>query len=257
MEEKEKVRPKRMSTKQKIILIISGLFLCVVLLEIGLRMGGFIFLFLQEFRNRISIQQKGIYRIMCIGESTTACSDYPHLLQEALNERDMGIRFSVINKGIPAVDTSDIISRLEDNLDQYSPDMIIAMMGINDGNYIMPYEDIPGKKTKIFINSLRTYKLVKLLQLHIVDKAKEIGICKIREKKEDILDRTNDSARPDNLKDQDITFKKDIEITPNNYQIYLLNLGRYYSNRGEYDKAEEILNKAIEINPENEWVYTE
>ena len=53
-------------------MIIFGLFLCIVLLEIGLRIGGFIFLSQQEYKNRVTIIRKGTYRIMCFGESTTA-----------------------------------------------------------------------------------------------------------------------------------------------------------------------------------------
>ena len=98
---------------QKIALIIFGLFLCLALLEIGLRIGGFVFLSLQEHRNRIALKQKGAYRIMCLGESTTAIGgedSYPSQLEEILNERNIGIRFSVINKGIPGANTTAILS---------------------------------------------------------------------------------------------------------------------------------------------------
>ena len=148
---------------------MAGLFLCAVFLEIGLRVGGFIFLSIQEYRNRISLRQKGSYRIMCLGESTTD-NAYPTQLQRTLNQRNIGIRFSVINKGVSGTDTEVILSRLEYNLDKYNPDMVIAMMGANDSDSVMSYEGILPKKNTRCLNSLRTYQLVKLIKLHIINK---------------------------------------------------------------------------------------
>ncbi|MCX5702370.1 MAG: hypothetical protein NTW64_05310, partial [Candidatus Omnitrophica bacterium] len=76
--------------KQKITLLLFGLSLCIVLLEAGLRLGGFIILSLQEYRNNLSIRQKGAYRIICLGESTTQ-NQYPPFLEEILNQRNIGI----------------------------------------------------------------------------------------------------------------------------------------------------------------------
>lgn len=57
---------------QKITLIVLGVSLCVFLTEISLSVGGFLVISLQEHRNRIVMKNKGAYRIMCLGESTTA-----------------------------------------------------------------------------------------------------------------------------------------------------------------------------------------
>ena len=162
------------SKKQKILLVISGLFLCVVLLEAGLRIGGFILSSLQEHRNIISIKKKGTFRIMCLGGSTTAGGEnaYPHQLEEVLNQRDIGMKFSVINKGIPGINTTPILAQLEDNLNKYKPDMVITMMGITDFIFdnCMEYEDSLAEKTKIFLESFKTYKLVRLLGHHCLNK---------------------------------------------------------------------------------------
>jgi len=249
----------KISTKQKITLIISGLVLCIVLLELGLRIEGFVFLRLQEHKNIISIRQKGTYRIMCLGESTTAMGgkdSYPHQLEEILNQRDIGIKFSVINKGIPAINTTAIVSQLEANLSKYNPDMVITMMGINDKRNNLAYKDIDAKEITPFFKSLRICKLVKLLRLHIINKAQELGIYKSKEKKEDISARTNDLKQPINFKEQDKIVKniKAIEINPENDSAYF-RLGLCYRNQGKLDKAKEMFRKATEINPENYWAY--
>ena len=240
----------KISIKQKIILIIFGLFLCVVLLEIGLRIGGFVLLSLQEYRNRISIQQRGTYRIMCLGESTTAVGgkdSYPNQLQEVLNKRDIGIKFRVINKGIPGTNTGIIVSQLEDNLNKYTPDMIITMMGENDSGDTIAYRNVPVRKTTLFIKLFRTYKLIKLLRPHIVNKAREIGIYK---EKEDIKAGTDNLTQLGNFKGREEMFKKAIELNPENDGAYI-ELGWDYNDQAEYNKAEEMFQRVIETNSKN------
>lgn len=219
---------KRTSFKQKISLILFGLFLCAVLLEIGLRIGGFIILSVQEYRNQLSIRQRGEYRILCLGESTTE-GQWPGPLEDFLNKKDIGIKFSVIDKGVGGTNTGVIVSLLEGNLEKYNPQMVITMMGINDSGGALPYEEIPKRKISLFFKSFRMYKLIKLLHLHIVNKAEELLIDRTAEKEEDIVETNTD------LQDE------------NNY----IELGKYYRDRGEYHKALENFRKAIKINPEN------
>ena len=162
--------------KTKISLIIFGFFLFFALLEIGLRLAGVVFLSIQEYRNRQALRQKGAYRIMCLSESTTF-EQYPPFLQEALNRSNIGIKFSVIDKGVPATLTPVILAKLESNLNEYHPDMVITMMGINDWwGRLGPYDS----KTVVFLKSLRTYKLIKILWSRILFKLKEAGFFNLR-----------------------------------------------------------------------------
>ena len=186
------------SIKQKIILIVFGFLLGVVLLEIGLRIGGFVYSSLQENRNRVSLKKKGSYRIMCLGESTTAIGgeySYPRQLEGILNQRDVGIKFSVINKGIPGAHTGSIIAVIEENLAKYKPDMVITMMGINDMSMseIVPFsEDVAALKEKLSYKLFRVYKLINLLWLNIT-KAKEKGFYKSKEVKKNFI------VKPDSI----------------------------------------------------------
>ena len=74
----------KITLRTKITLIVFGISLFVILLEVGLGIGGFILLSLQEYRNLQSMKHKDTYRIMCLGESTTQ-GQYPRLLEEILN----------------------------------------------------------------------------------------------------------------------------------------------------------------------------
>ena len=162
------------SITQKIVLVIFGLFLCMVLIEAGLRIGGLTFLTLQLYRNRISMGERGVYRILCLGESTTVTGghdSYPDKLERILNSHKTGISFSVANKGQSAINTDYILNHLNDNMVKYKPDMLITMMGINDYGQHLPYGNISSivKPVSLF-SSLRVYKLTMLLWLHITTK---------------------------------------------------------------------------------------
>jgi lysophospholipase L1-like esterase len=87
---------------------------------------------------------KDSYRVLCIGESTTAGlkleskDRYPRQLEGILNAESAVPGFVVINAGIPAIDTTDILDQLESNLDEYQPHIVVSMMGINDGPLSSP-----------------------------------------------------------------------------------------------------------------------
>ncbi|MDP8215619.1 MAG: hypothetical protein RAO92_09555 [Candidatus Euphemobacter frigidus] len=106
-----------------------GLLLGIILLEIGLRIGGGILLHIQERANLVSLKEKGEFVIICLGESTTQAgrsTSFPRQLEKILNHRDLGIKFTVINKGIMGTNTAYIAAGLKENLEKYHPDMVIT-----------------------------------------------------------------------------------------------------------------------------------
>ena len=137
--------------RQKISLILLGFVVTCILLESGLRLAGFFYLSAIEQGNQRSFKQNKEYRILCLGESATALGgrdSYPRQLEDILNDNRQGIRFSVINKGIPSVTTTYILEVLKKFLDQYHPQIVVTMMGINDG----PNLARPENKTVIYGN---------------------------------------------------------------------------------------------------------
>jgi len=256
------------STLQKIILVIFGLFLCSVLLEGGLRIGGFILLSQEEYRNRGPINQKETYRIMCLGESTTFLgggNSYPRQLERILNQRNSGIKFKVINKGVGGTTSTNIVAKLESNIKKYNPDIIIVMMGINDTENTVAYADIHSNKTVLFLKSFRIYKLAKLLQLHIIHKFKEKKLVEAEETHKKALEITtiNDRAyinltdynqEQGKLVEVEELFKKALEINPKNDGLYI-NFAQYFWDQGKLVEAEETLKKALELNPKKEGAY--
>ncbi len=156
--------------------------LIIVALEFSLRGAGAVYLFIQGNKNKQSISH-GAYRILCVGESTTALggeSAYPAQLERLLNERSLSHRFKVINKGIPGQGSAYIAENIKAWVDTYAPHMIIIMMGINDGNERIPVDDLMRQEAglKKFLVDLRVYKLCRwvyigLKQRFVVDKQEQ------------------------------------------------------------------------------------
>ncbi len=241
----------KISLGEKVGLIIGGLFLALIIVEIGLRAGGAIILSLQEQRNRISLRQKDTYRVLCLGESTTM-GEYPVYLEEFLNKRNIGIKFSVIDKGIAGIFTSGILTHLESNLDNYHPDMVIVMMGINDREINAFYEANSTSKINLFFSPFKVYKLARFLWLHIISVAKEMNSAKSAELV--LKDSNAYSALGLICKNQgkfsqaEDLFKNAIASNPKDFDAYI-GLGYVYQKQGKFSKAEDAFKKAIEFNP--------
>jgi len=258
--------------RQKIFLIALGLLLTIFMLEAGLRFGGLIFVSLQEYRNMRAIKQKGTYRVMCLGESTSVCGgkdSYPSQMEEILNQHNIGIRFSVINSGVVAVNTSYILEHLEANLNKYHPDLVVAMIGINDGVNTLPYETKSYSKIWHFLKSLRIYKLTQFIWSGLANKLnnskqgnfKEAGFGK-NIKEGAVNDRQYFKLGESFIDKGDFNgaeemFKKVVELNPRNDQAYV-ELGRLYRlHHNVNNEAENLVRQAIELNPRNSQAYVE
>jgi len=160
------------TTTRIIYSIIFGVFICIILLEISLYLGGLLFVSSQESVNKITLQKKDAYRILCLGDSTTAIGgkdSWSSQLEEALNNRKLRKEFSVINKGVVLADSTSILSMLEGNLKEYNPRMIIIMAGINDAQKSRE-NNSSFNKVKSLLKRLRTYRLIELLQPYLSNK---------------------------------------------------------------------------------------
>lgn len=248
------------SVKQKIGLVIGGLVFAVVILEIGLRLGGFLILYRRDRDNQARLAEKSEFRIMCVGESTTYCgnhySSYPRQLEGVLNEKGPGMKYVVINKGKPGCSTAYILNKLESWLEDCRPDMVIAMMGINDGMGETPgvYQpDKPAGKVKLFSRNLRTWKVARFIWRNVLIKLREMEIIKARP--QEVTRSIGTSYFPGDYDgyDYDIEMKLQSRLrkAPRDTESYI-ELGSYYLGRDMYKEAAEMFNKALEIDPEND-----
>ncbi|MFA5090205.1 MAG: tetratricopeptide repeat protein [Candidatus Omnitrophota bacterium] len=283
---------------QKTALIIAGICLGVVFLEAGMRLAGFIFSSLQEGRNRISLQQKSSYRIMCVGESTTAYaiggeSCYPSQLEVVLNQNNKGLRFSVINKGIPDIDTSYVALHLEENIAKYKPDIVVAMLGINDRSRHIVNQRTSEDKIISYLQSLKVYKLLILLREHVMAKKLACRIPSVQEingfppisglsdPRKSYIKRGNYFSYGDSMRGaQDVNkeqaeeyiglgrgyrdlgdyiqyerlLQKALILRPG-YDVIYIELAQLYHSQGRYREAEDALKRALVLNPKNDMAY--
>ncbi|HTY45922.1 MAG TPA: tetratricopeptide repeat protein [Patescibacteria group bacterium] len=232
---------------QKALLIILGLCVAIALLEASLRLGGFALRSLQEYRNLQSLKHKGTYRIMCLGESTTA-NQYPPFLEDILNRCRVGVQFSVIDQGFNGTNSTIILARLESNLSQYHPDMVVAMMGSNDRSMLY-YKDIPEAATGLF-RYCKTYRLFRLLWVHIFSGRRQVIAEKPRDDRAYVeLGRLyrNQGKFPQ----AEDAFKQAIALDPRNAEAYV-KLGGLYRDQGMPFQSEAAFKKAIELDPAND-----
>ncbi|MCK5862774.1 MAG: tetratricopeptide repeat protein [Candidatus Hydrogenedentes bacterium] len=253
------------SIKQRLILILFGLILGIALLEVILRTGGFVLTSLQEQANRLSLEEKGECVIMCIGESTTA-GGYPRQLESILNNSKLGISFSVLDKGIQGTNSAFIVSQLEENINEYQPNIIIVMMGTNDSPQTVVYENTSGVKIKLFLQDFRVYKLVRLLQEHIIYKINEIingqenpgewGIATTKDEDRKTAKTVEEDLTQDELEQELQNCEDKLALKPNNTEI-LFKVGICYFKLGRHFEAEREFKKLLKIEPKSSRAYVE
>ena len=152
---------------RKIPLLLFGLVFALVLFELSLCLSVYLQALTQETDNQLNLIHKGTYVILCIGESTTLLGgddSYPSQLQVVLNERIPGNRFTVINKGILGTSSPALVRALEQNLLTYKPDVVVAMMGINDPPAGPSPIESGRQGIDVFITDLHIYKLAATAQ---------------------------------------------------------------------------------------------
>ncbi|HAF95236.1 MAG TPA: hypothetical protein DCG50_04220 [Elusimicrobia bacterium] len=251
----------KLPAARRLIALLLGVLFAIVLAEAALRISGGVLQFTQERRNRISLSRGG-YRIMCLGESTTDAGAYawPAQLERLLGERYPTVSFSVINKAIAGTDTSQIINNLKRNLDEIRPNLVITMMGINDG-FIRYYEGISNAESLLFRHSrlYKLYKWITLLQkmppprnevkpdpqsVHTEPRSPyyDFAIC-------------SDNCTP--TPESEGLLRTRIKRNPDDvYALYIL--GRYWTHATDHpdlaEKGERLLLRAAQLDPKNSFV---
>ena len=77
------------------------------------------------------------HRVLCVGDSHTygvllpENASYPAQLQGFLDEQAAGA-YSVVNLGVPGMNTTQVLNRLPDSVSRYRPDTLIVWCGNND-----------------------------------------------------------------------------------------------------------------------------
>jgi tetratricopeptide (TPR) repeat protein len=152
----------------KLALILAGILLTLFVIEITMRFCGFVFVEAQHLRNIFRLRHRGSYVVLCLGESTT-CNQYTRFLGELLN-KGVENKYKVIDEGVVATDTNRIMSNLYSQLQEYKPDIVVVMMGVNDDTqYDCAIESLSRYP---FLHSMKVFKLFSYLKRNMSFKLK-------------------------------------------------------------------------------------
>ncbi|MDP2652901.1 MAG: tetratricopeptide repeat protein [Candidatus Omnitrophota bacterium] len=267
---------------QKILLVILGVVLTIVLLEAGLRLGGFVFSFLQERGNRVNLQGDAI-RVLCVGDSMTALggrNSYPTQLEEILKSSLPGRNLRVINKGLVAKGSADVLARLPENLNRYRPAIVVVMVGINDRGGPVRENAFSGGVV-FFLENFRVYHFFQLLGQHVRGKIHgapsladsaaqtaepekpprplkdprelETYIRQLDETRAEFRESFKRATRPE----EKAHFARAAETVKLRQGILLVALGRHYRIRSDFAESDRYFQMAIAHDPRNYSAYVE
>ncbi len=153
---------------QRLALIALGTVFGLTLLEAGLQCAS---LWFASARREPAPAARGeAFRILCIGESTTQGAwwvgeekTWPKQLERLLRERRPDLHVEVINQGQIGASSDGIVDLVDGWLDIYRPQIVIAMMGINDEGNVLVYEHPGAAESHPVLGYLRLYKFLRLL----------------------------------------------------------------------------------------------
>ncbi len=152
-------RRRRSELFGRILLTVFGLTAGLLCAELGLRLAGTLIRLPQVLTNRRTASDASAYRILVLGESTTAGTrNWPYYLERILNERSRKRAYKVFNAAVPGVTTPYLLAGIERKLDAFDPHLVIAMMGINDDYSRVVWEGGGGRAP--LWRRLRLYKLL-------------------------------------------------------------------------------------------------
>lgn len=257
-------------SKRKAAVWAFRIILILVLVEAGLRIGGFGFLAAQRYENKVDDDS---YRILALGESTTANlyngqSSWPDELESMLNQ-ESNISFVVFNEGIVGAATTEILSKLKGNLDRYDPDMVIVMMGSDDsGDYVRKGV---SSRFRSSVKSLRIYKIasygIKTVKGGIEEKKKAFSMLKYKKEESRLIKASVENPSIESFYELAAFYESNegyegllnisgklIEIVPYEFKPYY-GYGVALYELGRYEEAMKVLEKALSINPNDVMIH--
>ena len=161
--------------KKKFIAFFTGLSITIILLEVMLRIIGFININrVTSDKKLLSSSQQTNYTILFLGDSFTAGMGASHdktmptQLQNLFNSEFKENFVNVINGGMPGCNTTQVLNKLDYAIGAIKPDLIILLIGgANKWNHKGYYAYLKGKSLfaalKDQVYRIRVYKLAKLL----------------------------------------------------------------------------------------------
>jgi tetratricopeptide (TPR) repeat protein len=234
---KIKLKNAKRNLFKNLLVIFSGflfwLIVVFIVLEIALRIFGSFYSSEQKGRNDI-VSDKA-FTILCLGDSFTygigahANKSYPAQLEQLIINQEK-IPIHVINAGICAGNTTQMLENIQKLLQKYHPDVVVMLFGMaNSWNYY------GYSKPDNFLYRLRTFKLIARI-IHNI-RYKRYGF--------EMFQRVNDFSN------QQLVRAFYAVINNDNFET-AYNIGRYYLAKKEWRNALDKFSYASKLSPIND-----
>ncbi len=254
------------SIKSKFIVLALGVITSLILLELFLRITGFVYSYARA-KDKELRGAKDAYTILCLGDSHTAGTgppmnyDYPHQLKRIFERDEPGRAIKIVNRGIEGYNTAMILKNFDEALNSTNPDLVIILAGVANYWNVYGYGKHLNKNTlsnhlRDSLYNIKTFKLIKLLIYDIRNKIQcSLKLPSPAQEKTllpPVLARYFAQAieceRVGKYKEAIAWHTKIIEANPNFSNSYEA-LGRIHLALGDREEAKGYLKKAIEIDP--------
>ncbi len=133
--------------RQRILVSCAGILAALFLLEIGLRLTGFLYLQSRMSISQVPMERQGRpYVILCLGNSYTvgngapAGQSYPNQLQRMFDASVEDRRIVVINGGVGAQTTAHLLSSLRSTIDAIKPKLDLILLQTGQVNWSLFYK---------------------------------------------------------------------------------------------------------------------
>ncbi len=146
--------------RKKLLRATGEIALTIIILEVALRLIGFTHVAKQQTFAPKPSYQNNEQRILCIGDSTTA-NQWPPYFAQLISEHVPDQNYTVIDKGHPGADSAAIAAQCATYFQEYKPDVVIAMIGINDTYSTVAFKGTLTNRCILWLQDLRIYKLFK------------------------------------------------------------------------------------------------
>lgn len=176
-------------SRQKVTKFILVIFLCILLLEISLRIIGSLYLHKLYLQNFSSGNSKNT-TIICLGESSTGGlwvdwnDSYPKQLERKLREYYGNEDITVIVPPHMGQNTSQMANRINQYIKLYKPKLIILMAGVNNEwslaeSHILKFLNKTNKDTSrikalLALDNFRLFKVLRYFYLKFIAKEKSV-----------------------------------------------------------------------------------
>ncbi|HIH47970.1 TPA: tetratricopeptide repeat protein [Candidatus Woesearchaeota archaeon] len=240
---------------KKLLIILFRIFLVIIVLELGLRLSGFLHLQWQEHQNKIPADD-GIIKVLALGDSMTYGGEdsWPRQLEEILNERS-DLTFKVISRSEGGETSTEVAEKIGEYLDTYQPHIVITMIGTADEGEKEAFH------TSLFSSFFRSLRIIKLAKHAISSLKNPVGVILVAAQEENMtaIDRVYLQAAKQY---EDTRYDAAVRLLQEGLKEYpesaklLTGLGRAYFARGEYREAIAVLQKAIDADPTYREAYT-